>query len=94
VLTDVAWSVARTKDNYLAAQYQRLAQRRGGKRAAMAIAHRVLRIIYDMLRDGTTYEDLGGDYFDKLDKTRIQQHHIHRLEQLGYMVTLTPAQAA
>jgi transposase len=94
VLTDVAWSVARTKENYLAAQYQRLAQRRGGKRAAMATAHSVLRIIYYMLRDGTTYQDLGGDYFDKLDKTRIQQHHINRLEQLGYKVTLTPAKAA
>jgi len=54
VLTDVAWSVARTKENYLAAQYQRLAQRRGGKRAALATAHSVLRIIYYMLRDGTT----------------------------------------
>jgi transposase len=94
VLTDVAWSVARTKDNYLSAQYQRLAQRRGGKRAAMAIAHSVLRIIYYMLRDGAAYRELGGDYFDKLDKTRIQQHHIHRLEQLGYTVTLTLAQAA
>ena len=54
VLTDVAWSVARTKGNYRAAQYQRRAQRRGGKRAALAIAHSVLRIIDDMLRDGTT----------------------------------------
>jgi hypothetical protein len=60
----------------------------------MAIAHSVLRIIYYMLRDGAAYRELGGDYFDKLDKTRIQQHHIHRLEQLGYAVTLTPAEAA
>jgi hypothetical protein len=37
---------------------------------------------------------LGGDYFDKLDQTRSQQHHIHRLEQLGYTVTLTSAKAA
>jgi hypothetical protein len=38
---------------------------------ALAIAHSGLRIGYYMLRDGTTYEDLGGDCFDKLDKPRI-----------------------
>ena len=34
------------------------------------------------------------DYFDKLDVKRVERHHIRRLEQLGYTVTLTPNQGA
>jgi hypothetical protein len=40
------------------------------------------------------YSDLGADYFDTLDTERVQRHHVHRLEQLGYAVTLTPKEAA
>jgi transposase len=94
VLLEVAWAIAHTKDNYLAVQFRRLAQRRGLKRAALAIAHSVLGIIYYMLRDGTTYKDLGAEYFDQLDKAKIERHHVRRLEQLGYTVTLSPARAA
>jgi hypothetical protein len=54
----------------------------------------VLRIAYYLLRDGAEYADLGADYFEQLDKERIERHHVRRLEQLGYAVTLTPAQAA
>jgi len=94
VLLEVAWAIAHTKDNYLAALFRRLAQRRGLKRAALAIAHSVLGIIYYMLRDGTAYQDLGVAYFQQLDKVKIERHHVRRLEQLGYTVTLSPAQAA
>jgi hypothetical protein len=39
------------------------------------------------------YAELGANYFDKLDVARIQQHHIRRLEQLGFTVILTPKEA-
>jgi transposase len=38
--------------------------------------------------------DLGADDCDKLDAVRVEQHHVRRLEQLGYTVTLTPKDAA
>lgn len=60
----------------------------------MAVTHSVLVIIYHMLRDKSPYQELGADYFDKLDATRIERHHVRRLEQLGYTVTLTPKVAA
>lgn len=94
VLGEVAWGVARTRDNYLAAQYHRIARRRGKYRAAGAIAHSVLVIVYHMLRDKRPYTDLGGDYFEKLDTARLERHHVNRLKQLGYEVVLTPVQAA
>ncbi len=54
----------------------------------------MIGIVYYLLREGTEYQDLGGHYFAQLDQTRIERQHVHRLEQLGYTVTLTPAQAA
>jgi transposase len=94
VLGEVAWAIAHTKDNYLSARYHRWARRLGKNKAVMALAHTVLVIIYHMLREGREYRDLGADYLDQLDKGRIERHHVRRLEQLGYTVTLAPVQAA
>jgi len=93
MLGEVAWSIARCKGTYLHAQYHRLARRRGKYRAILAVAHSVVVIIYHMLRDRRPYTDLGPDYFDRLDTARTQQHHVRRLEQLGYTVTLAPVAA-
>lgn len=94
VLAEVVWAIAHTKNNYLSAQFHRLARRLGKKKAVIAVAHSVLVIIYHVLRTKKPYTDLGADYFEKLDLTRIRQHHLHRLEQLGYRVTLTPTGVA
>jgi transposase len=94
MLGEVAWIISRMKGNYLSAQYHRIARRRGKQKAIVAVSHRILVIIYHMLRDKKPYSDLGADYFDKLDTARIERHHIRRLEQLGYTVTLTPKDAA
>jgi transposase len=94
VLAEVAWTQARSKTTYLGAQYRRLARRRGPQKALLAVAHSVLVIIYHILRDHRPYADLGPDYFDTLDAARAERHHIRRLEQLGYTVTLTPKEAA
>lgn len=94
MLGEVVWALSHTRDNYLAAQYRRLAKRRGAHKAAVAVAHSVLVIIYHMLRDQRAYHDLGADYFERIDTTRLQRHHVRRLEQLGYTVTLTPTQVA
>ena len=56
----------------------------------VAASHSLLVIIYHMLLPKEPYVDLGADYLEKLNTARIQQHHIHRLEQVGFTVTLTP----
>ena len=92
---EIACCIARSKEhNYLTALYHRIARRRGKPRALMAVAHAVLVIIYHVLRDKQPYTDLGADYLEQLDATRIQRQAIRRLEQLGYDVTLTPKQIA
>jgi len=94
VLGEVAWSIARAPGTYLHAQYHRIARRRGKNRAIVAVAHSVLVIAYHILKDQRPYSDLGADYFDTLDTARIQRHHVQRLEQLGFTVSLTPKEAA
>jgi hypothetical protein len=59
------------------------------KRAAVAIAHKILVAIYHMLSQQVSYNDLGDLYLDKLNKHHLTRTLVHRLERLGYQVTLT-----
>ncbi len=89
ILVQVAWAAARTKNTYLSTLYHRLAARRGAKRAIIAVAHAILTIIYSMLRNHSHYRDLGATYFDELNRQSVTHRSVHRLESLGYIVTLT-----
>ena len=89
-LTEAAQAAAKTKDKYFAAQYRRLAPRRGKKRAIAAVAHSILVSIYHMLRDNVAYQELGGDYFDARDRLAIVRRAARRIEGLGYKVALEP----
>jgi transposase len=90
-LVQAAHAAARTKGTYLAAQYRRLAARRGRAKAAVAVAHSILVIAYHVLLDGTAYGDLGGNYFDQRDRQAVERRLVHRLQGLGYTVSLIPA---
>lgn len=90
-LVEVSLVIARMpKKNYLVAQYHRIAVRRGKKRAAIAVAHTILVIIYHMLKSRQPYRDLGADYFDKRQKDITVKNAVKRLESLGYIVNLEP----
>ncbi|HSD60232.1 MAG TPA: transposase, partial [Burkholderiales bacterium] len=93
-LIQAAHAAARTKDTYFAAQYRRLAQRRGKKRAAVAVGHSLLSCAYALLRDGTVYREPGADYFVRRDPDARTQRLVRSLEQLGHKVILQPADPA
>jgi len=90
-LTEAAHTAAHSKDTYLAAQYHRLAARRGKKRAVIAVAHSILVILYHMLRQRQSYHELGSNFFDQRDKTGLQRRLVQPLEKLGYTVELHSA---
>ncbi len=94
VLCELAWVVAHTKGSYLSAFYHRVVRRRGKKRAILTIAHKLLVIIYHVLKTKKPYHELGEAYFDQLERAHIERRAIRRLEQLGYEVSLTPKQIA
>ena len=93
-LVEAAQAAGRSRNTYLGAQYHRLAARRGKKKAAVAVAHSILVISYHLLKDGTDFHDLGGDYFDRRDKDALERRLISRLEALGNKVTLEKAEHA
>ncbi len=93
VLVQAAWAAIKVKDGYFGAQFRRIAKRRGEKRAIVAVAHSLLTVIYHVLNDGTVYEDLGGDYFDRKAPGRHVRYHLKRLAELGYAVTFAPVVA-
>jgi transposase len=93
-LVEAANSAAKSKGTYLRDKFYRLKARRGYKRAAVAIAHKILVAIYHMLLQQVSYNDLGDLYLDTRNKNHLTRNLVHRLERLGYAVTLTLQQKA
>lgn len=91
-LVQAAHATSRT-NTYLGEQYRRLAKRRGGKKAAIAVGHSLLVIVYHMLKTGEAYKEKGATYFDELDQQRVERQLVKRLERMGYQVTLQPTAA-
>jgi transposase len=90
-LTECAKAASRTKDTYLAAQYARTRTRRGANRATTAVAHSILIACWHMLQTGETYNDPGGDYYQRRDPERATKRLVAQLERLGHNVTLQEA---
>lgn len=89
---EAAWAASHTQNTYLSAQFQRLRARRGAKRAAVAVAHSILIIVYHLLRDPqATFQELGGAYFIQRNHAQQQQRAVRILETLGFQVSLTPS---
>lgn len=94
-LVEAAQAAAHMKQpTYLAAQYRRVAARRGAKRAAVAVAHSLLVMIYHMLSRHEPYHDLGGNYFEERDRLERERRLARHLEALGYTVVPPPTPAS
>jgi transposase len=91
-MTEAARAAARTKDTYFTAHYRRIARRRGPNRAATAVAHSLLVIVWHILSTGEVYTDLGADYYEKRRNPELKTARlVHELEKLGFDVTLDKA---
>jgi transposase len=86
-------AAAKTKNTYLSAFYHRVAARRGKKRAIVAVAHKLLRIAYHVIKNECPYHELGADFFDKRDRDFTARRLTQRLEKLGFAVSLNDVAA-
>lgn len=89
-LVEAAHGASRKKDSYFKDKFFRLKARRGYLRAAVAIAHKILKAVYVMLSTGVDYRELGASYLDAVDARRVTGNLIRRLERLGYDVKIAP----
>jgi len=86
-----AWAASRKKGSYLQAQFLRVKNRRGPKKAIVAVAASMLTAAYFILRDGVEYHDLGGRYFVDRDKQQLTKSLLRRLRDLGVEVEIKAA---
>jgi transposase len=90
-LVQAAWAASRKKGSYLQAQFLRLKNRRGPKKAILGVAASMLTAVYFMLRDGVEYHDLGPNHFARRDKDQIAKRLLQRLHDLGLNVEVKVA---
>jgi len=91
-MVESARAAARTKGSYFGAQYRQIARRRGPSKAAVAVAHSLLDVIWHILTTGEVFTDLGADYFtSRQDKEHQARRLVGQLEKLGFTVQLTEA---
>lgn len=93
-LIEAANAAARSKDTFLSAYYQRLRKRMGHKKALVALAHRILIIIYHVLKEQQAYQELGPAHVDEKAIEVAKRRALRALEELGYEVTLQEAEVA
>lgn len=93
-LIEAANAAARSKGTFLGAYYQRLRKRMGHKKAIVALAHRILIIIYHLLKEQQSYRELGPDHVDEKAAEVARRRALRTLEQLGYDVNLQSAEVA
>ena len=89
-LCQAAWAATRKKNSYIAAFFYRKAGKHGMRKAIVATAHKLLIISFCILRDGTEYQELGDNFFDRLHPERTRNRLVRRLQRLGLEVTLQP----
>jgi transposase len=94
MMIQCAWAAARTKGCYFQAQFHRLRARLGPKKAVCAVAASMLTAVYHMLKDGTAYQDLGPDHFDRRSKQAKTNRLVKQLTSLGYEVQIKPVAEA
>lgn len=92
-LCNAAVAAARKRGSFFKAKYHKLKSRRGGGRAALAIAHKLLVCVYHMLSTNSPYRELGEDYLDRRDTQRAARRYVSRLRDLGFSVLIQPLSA-
>lgn len=90
-LCNAAIAASRKKGSYFRAKYYNLKSRIGGGKAALAIGHKLLICIWNMLTNGEFYRDLGDQYLDRRNEQQTLKRYARKLEALGY--TIVPKQA-
>jgi transposase len=79
LLVEVAWSAVKVKGSYYRDKFHRLKARRGAKRAIVAIAHRILKAAFAIIKHGERYQELGEEYLAK----RNEKLQLFRLRKLA-----------
>jgi transposase len=85
-LCNAAIAASRKKGSYFRAKYYSLKSRIGGGKAALAIGHKLLICIWQMLSNGCFYRDLGEAYIDRRNQQQTLKRYARKLDALGFAI--------
>ena len=91
IMIEVAWAAVKKKGSYYREKYYRLRSRLGPRKAITAIAHRITKAVYYIIKRGQSFRDLGEDYLKKNDRVRKIRNLTNHARKLGF--ELVPAVA-
>ena len=86
MLCEIAWVIAGKRNTYLSAWYWRIKQKKGAKKAIVALARKLLVIIYTMLKQGTVFDESCFETRRKHCEQKQLSRYIRELEKHGYHV--------
>lgn len=87
-LVQAAWVAVRKKESYFGVLYQRWKGRLGNKRAIIAVAHRMLDIIYHMLSRREGYHEVDLKAIGARSVEYERERLVRKLTALGVNVTI------
>jgi transposase len=90
ILCEAAWAASKTRNTYLSQKYYQIRARKGGKKALMVVAHKILISAYHILLDLEPYKELGSDYLRERFRKQTERRYVHELETAGYVVIRPP----
>ncbi|WP_291300776.1 hypothetical protein [Desulfosporosinus sp. BICA1-9] len=86
---EAAWAASRTR-TFLGSKFWSMVGRKGKKKVATAIAHKILVIAYHILETGKPYNEIGADFLEKRRSISTEELMVRRLTKLGYNIVRTP----
>lgn len=88
-LVEAAWAASRAKGTFFMERFNRLAPRKGSKKALIAVGHSLLKCIHYVLSTGGHYKELGDNYVPNKKEQKRKEYLKKELQKLGYSVKLS-----
>lgn len=88
-LVEAAWAASRAKGTFFMERFNRLAPRKGNKKALIAVGHSLLKCIHYVLSTGGRYKELGDNYVPNKKEQKRKEYLKKELQKLGYSVKLS-----
>jgi len=75
LICECAWCAVRKRDSYLSKYYWKIKQRRGAKKAIIALARKIMVIVYNLIKNNDTYNE------DKFEIAK-KKHEVLRYKKI------------
>jgi len=92
LMVEVAWAAVKKRGSYYKDKFYRLKGRLGPKKAIVAIAHRILKAIYHIIKDGVPFKDLGENFIIEQNRDAKLKYLKKQAKLLGHELIPIPKQ--